>query len=384
MTIVKTKETLWRVWLIAVVLLGLPTWAVVQASEGFATNRVIEVEKLNGGADSEKAEADYTLLEELRQQITINRGQEKKQTDLESAGSKVNTIASSSKKPEAKDYAYLAQQGKAFTAQYPAHQKIPLVWQITALAALEAAKESTSQDKLAAIREAEAVRRDPRLGMKQRFAVALSAERLRASVPSGAAAAKKPLASGFVIPDKLRKEFGQSVAIDMLYIQALQSEDAEVAKQKATALLQEKNLAPRLRDEAKNAIARHAMIGQKVNIQVRRVDGTLAILNRLSAQPTVVVFTTPKERFEYTKLDESVRWVHVLLDPAAAINPKRKHSSDAIIEAIDPLGYAGPLCRRLQAQMGREVYVFDGSGKLVGFGSLAQLGALVGTVKNNQ
>lgn len=246
------------------------------------------------------------------------------------------------------------------------------------IATLKASAVADAAIKDQALLKAEMIRKDAKVPTPLRYEAAYQAEYAKINSTKASSSKGERIQSEFGVADKLRAEFGNCTETDRHYVSLLNKALPAVAAQKAQELLKSSALSAYLKREAKLTVTRQSWIGKPILPELQTTRGDKLVTKDPESRFTVLIFTSSNEVFRTAATDKKVRWVHVALkNPDSTGQAQKDAAVNTWPTLYEPAGYNSPLCRRLHAEPGRTVYVFDRTGALVGFGAKTDLAKLV-------
>lgn len=260
---------------------------------------------------------------------------------------------------------------KNFYTQYPNHPQAKEARFIEAVAAVRGAAGDTAAGRTQAFAIAQTYRADASQPAEARLKVALMLESRQRPKPTGKPGSDAELREREKTADNLRKEFGELAPLASTYADLMtEATPAESARLAAKVL--SLPASEEVKRRAREAIARHKRLGEKVPVKLKDTQGRVVDLGEASGRTTIVYFSGPNDTFIQADRGgkTSTRWVHVVLGKPSETGKTAAPSGfqDAVIRCVQTSGLTSEVCRVLHVWEYPFVVVLDAQGKLQSYG----------------
>ena len=281
-----------------------------------------------------------------------------------------------------------AQAAKAFYTQNPGHPKATEAQKIEALGSVRGTPAGDTVEAFAAIKLAKAFRERTDVPVKDRFEVALAADRLALTVKIKAkTAADQPL-EWQLVAERLRVEFGELPELLDFLMEIARRADLPTAVRIASPIVSSPKATATAKARAQAVIARAALPGSRLNLRLAKIDGGEFDFSQQQGNLTFVFVWSPTNplaldaaRHFADALPQGAQLVYIALGgslpevvrlkAAAPLPGVHCHApaGAASRDAYDALKirYAGLPC----------LYVINRAGFLAGVGQVAEFPALL-------
>lgn len=278
----------------------------------------------------------------------------------------------------------VAAAARTFYQTYPADKNAGAAQKLEAVLSLQGVVNGDPAYEQAALTLAQGYRQNPEIPAKDRFEVALLAERVQARQKLGGRA------SGFIpaemekIADKLRGEFGSTPEVYDFYVAVARSGDMATGKRIAQNVLAWPASAP-AKAEAAQILERSALLNTRLAIKLKRTDGQQVDLAQQSGKMTLVYLWSPRSTNalgplkSYAKsLPSGTQIIYVGVG-ASAVQVQAAQTSAPVpgTFCLEEKGVTGPTLDALHVRHLPYVFVLSPSGTLAGYGPASELTNLV-------
>lgn len=230
-----------------------------------------------------------------------------------------------------------AQAAKVFYTQNPGHPKETEARKIEALCTLRGTSAGDTVKALAAIKLAKDFRERTDVPVKDRFEVALAADRLALTVKIKAKTAADATVERQLVGERLRVEFGDLSELHDYSMEIARRADFASAVKIATEVARSPNATANAKSRAQAILDRAMLVGRPVNLKLAKVDGGMFDLAQQRDKLTVVFVWSPSDpqglelvkRFEKA-LPKDTQLVYVAFGGSAPLVNRLKPSASAL------------------------------------------------------
>ncbi len=274
-----------------------------------------------------------------------------------------------------------AQLAKDFYTENPNHPKAVEAQKIEALSSVRSVQAGDSVREQAALALAKTYRERKDVPAKDRFEVALAAERLALSSKIKAKTAADQPIEWQLVGERLKVEFGDLAELHDYSMEVARRADLATAAGIANAVSQSTKAGPAAKARAQVVLARAALVGRPLALQLAKVTGGEFDLLQQTGKVTVVLVWSPLDplglesvkRFEKI-LPQNSQMVYLAYGGSAQVTAKL--ASTAPVAGLHCFAAAGTASRAvsdgLQLRYAElpALYVLNRSGTLSGVGRI--------------
>jgi hypothetical protein len=208
-----------------------------------------------------------------------------------------------------------AQAAKEFYTANPGHAKAGDARKIEALSSVRGAVVADVTQTQAAVKLAKDFRERTDVPVKDRFEVALAADRLALSAKIKAKTAADQSLEWQLVGERLRIEFGDLPELHDYSIEVARRADLPSAVKLATEVTQSPKATANAKARAQSILDRAALVGRPIDLKLTKVDGGTIDLAQQKDEITVIYVWSPNDPLSL----ESVKRFENALPPGAQL-----------------------------------------------------------------
>ena len=281
-----------------------------------------------------------------------------------------------------------AQSAKDFYTANPGHAKALEARKIEAVAALRGAPAGDVAWAQAATRLSKDFRERTDVPAKDRFEVALAADRLALTAKIKAKTAADSTVEWQLVAERLRTEFGDLPELHDFSMEVARRADLTSAVKTANEVTQSTKATANAKLRAQAILDRAALVGRPVNLKLAKVEGGILDLAQQKDKLTVVLVWSPSDpqglesvkRFEKA-LPKDTQLVYVAFGGAAPLVNRLKSSASA--PGVHCHAVAGTASKAASDALKLRyadlpcLYVINRAGVLTGLGRVEEFASLI-------
>jgi hypothetical protein len=276
---------------------------------------------------------------------------------------------------------------KAFYTAYPNDVRVPLAKKLEVILALQDVQVGDEDYKSTALALGVSYRSDKSNSAKDRFHVAMAMEAITLAPTLQGKQLHEDGTAYEKLADDLYDEFGGTDDVYSVYISIIRTCDATDSSRVANKILEMKGVPTWMKGEAQAVLARQALIGKIVDLNLTSIEGQKVTLPNSASVPTVVYFWNnvagDGQDLKYlgsiqSAVPSSVSWVYVACGggaaPSAHIKSLAPFSGTHCFERSQ---FGGNASTALKVSQTPYAYVIGSDGKLVGYGTVTAIPSLL-------